>query len=590
MTIWAILGAFSIPLLIGIYFLRNRYPQKKVSSLLLWDFPEFKMRKGINKNKFISERSFWLELIVLLIFMTLLLQIAIPVFENKQKIVYILDNHYSLQANADGNSKVYQLIQKEILAEIKNQDSITIIIADQYPKLLAANARPDKTIIDDISNWRPNAMAFDWQLTKVMLTEISDVNTRIIIYSDRPLLNQNYFAGFELRLRGVPNDNFAFINGTYRRSNKEGIVQGLVKGNPAKEGKILPKIKATIKQNDFVEVLSIENKENLNLYPFSVRVPVGNLPVSIQLEDDELLPDNILHFEVPSNRVLNVKIDIHNKELDVLIRKTLSIFEQIKISEKEHDVLISDQLPKTINVPLLLIGMPKTFAIGESKDVFENIIMQKDFELIKDMQPQNIRWRGCMKTNAVLIPYLYATDLPIFGKLQNFEKEVFFWNADLIKSDFKQLQDWPIFWDNFKTYFMKYVAGIQYTTLMGSLENYLITDADEVEIITPSQKSIKINAMNRKVVIPPFLETGKYLVREKEKEVSAFYINYLDLEGMNLMHNKYYSGKISGDVSENKKHLSKSGNSHLLNLILLLIGVSIYCLNLFLDHREENKR
>lgn len=590
MTLWAILGAFSIPLLIGIYFLRNRYPQKKVSSLLLWDFPEFKMRKGVHKNRFLSERSFWLELIVLLLFMVLLFQIILPVFENKQKIVFVLDNHYSLQAKLLGDIKVFEQIQKEIISEIKSQESVSIIIADQYPKLLAINATPEKSLLDEINKWRPTAMSFDWQLTKVMLTEISDSNTRIIIYSDRPLLNQNYFAGFELRLRGAPQDNYAFINGSYRRNNKAGIVQGLVKGNSVENGKVLPHIKVTIKQGEFTEVLEVKNNDNLNLFPFTAKVPDGNIPVYLHFEGDVLDLDNNLHFEAPASRVLKVNIQIQNKELDALIRKTIGIFEDIKIEEGVCDVLISDQLPKTLISPLLLLGIPKSFSEGDNKDIFGNVIIQKDFDLLKDMQPQNIRWRGSVKTNAVILSYLYAPDIPIFGKLQNFEKEVFFWNADLIKSDFRQLQDWPIFWENFKNYYLKKVTGLQYTTLMGSLENYLVTSAEEVEIVTPSQKNLKINAINRLVVIPPFLEMGRYSIREKEMEVGAFYMNYLDLEGMNLKNAQSFTGIIPGDFKESKKHLGKSSNSHLVVLILLLIAISIYCLNLFLDHREENKR
>ena len=47
---------------------------------------------------------------------------------------------------------------------------------------------------------------------------------------------------------------------------------------------------------------------------------------------------------------------------------------------------------------------------------------------------------------------------------------------------------------------------------------------------------------------------------------------------------------IEGNKKESHRHIKQSGNSHLLILILILLAISIYCFNLFLDHREETSR
>jgi hypothetical protein len=590
MTIWAILGSLSIPILIGIYFLRNRYPEKKVSSLLLWDFPELKMRKGINRNKFISERSFWMELLTLILFMLVLFQIAMPFLKQKQHIVYVLDNRYSLQAQNNSGVKIYEKIINEIISESKGQQAISVILADQYPRLLVGNVSPDDSFSEIIKQWKPSSMSFDWQLTKVMLTELSDSNSRVIIYSDRVLNNQSEFAGFELRLRGNSQDNFAFINGSYSRNQKSGRVQALIKGIAKDPAKIFPSIKIKIKQDGFSKEEFVANIENKNIFAIDMEVPDGNKAVEIQLPDESLVLDNTLHFEPAPQRKLRVNLQIQNNELHELMLKTIRIFDDILIDTVKADVYITDHYLSTIKLPQILLGLPANFTEGEPKDFLGNTIMQKDFALMKDMQPNNIRWRGCKKVNTPVISYLYEVEFPLFGKIINHDQEVFFWNADLVKSDFRQQQDWPIFWDNFRKYFFKNVEGIKYSTLMGGVENYFVTNSDEIDIVNPNQKLIKINTVNRLAIIPPFMEKGIYQIKIKEKEVASFFVNYFDLDGMDLTMTKTDNILIEGNKKDSQRHFKQTGNSHVLIMIILLLAILIYCVNLFLDHREGKQR
>lgn len=590
MTIWAIIGSLSIPVLIGIYFLRNRYPERPVSSLLLWDFPEFKMRKGINRNKFISERSFWLELLTFLIFLLLLFQIIMPIFRPKQHLVYVLDNRYSLQAKNLSGKKVYEKIVEEILAESKNESMVSVIIADQYPQLLVANVTPNEFFNETLRKWKPTSMSFDWQLTKILLTEISDSNTRVIIYSDRYLNNLNEFAGVELRMVGASQDNFAFINGSFSRNLSAGRVQALIKGIPKDPLKVFPSIKVKIIQDQVIKEIEALNIENSNIYSMDTTVSSGNKTVEVHLSKDNLEEDNFLRLEPAPQRILRVKVQIQNKELNELFNKTLGIFEDILVTSTEPHVLITDQFDAAIKIPQLLLGLPKSFTTGEGQDILGKVILQKDFHLLKDMELNNIRWRGCQKVTAVFSSYLYQLEIPIFGKLLNHEQEVFFWNADLLKSDFRTLPDWPIFWDNFRQYYIKNVEGLRYSTLMGGVENYFVNNEEEITIVSPLNKKIKINVVKRLAVIPPLMEKGEYKIFAKEKEVASFYVNYFDLDGMNLKDNITKRMVIEDNKKEEQRHIKQSGNSHLLVVILLLIGISIYCINLYLDHREESMR
>lgn len=590
MTTWALLGSLSIPILIGIYFLRNRYPEKPVSSLLLWDFPEFKMRKGVHKNKFISERSFWLELLTFIIFLLLLFQIFMPIFKTKQHIVYVLDNRYSLQAKSLSGKMVFEKIVDEIISETQNEEIVSVIIADQYPQLLVANVKAGPALTNALKGWKPESMSFDWQLSKILLTEISDSNTRVVIYSDRLLNNQNDFAGFELRLRGQSQDNLAFINGTFSRSAKAGRLQLVVKGIPRDPAKIFPNIKVTIKQEAFSKEIESTNFDNTNIFSIDVSIPDGNKPVDVFLSEDALVLDNHLHFEPSPNRILKVNLQIQNKELDEIMSKTMRIFDDVLITSNEPDILITDQIKTNLKIPQVVLGLPSNLVEGEGKDFLGKVIMQKDFPLLKDMELNNIRWRGSKKVTAPSTVYLYHLEYPLFGKLLNFEQEVFFWNADLVKSDFRHLQDWPIFWDNLKKYFIKNVDGLKYSTLMGGVENYIVThenEVDEVKIVSPSQKSIKINVNNHIAVIPPLMERGSYKILAKDKVIASFYVNYFDLDGMNLKDALTKEFVIEGNQKESHRHIKQSGNSHLLIVVLLLVAMGIYCLNLYLDHREE---
>ena len=86
------------------------------------------------------------------------------------------------------------------------------------------------------------------------------------------------------------------------------------------------------------------------------------------------------------------------------------------------------------------------------------------------------------------------------------------------------------------------------------------------------------------------MEKGIYQIKIKEKDVASFFVNYFDLDGMDLTTTKTDNILIEGNKKDSQRHFKQTGNSHVLILVILLLAILIYCVNLFLDHREGKQR
>lgn len=585
MSVWAILSSLSIPILIAIYFLRNRYPKKIVSSLLLWDFPEFKMQKGTKKQNFVSERSFWIELLCLLLFLFLLFEIVLPLFQIPSKVIYVLDNRYSLNAKSSNGKSVYKNIIDEIKKEIKQQDYISIFVADQTPELLIANSRKPTEIAAALSRWQPSSMTYTWEHMRVALLELSDTNTKVFVYSDRPLPNDLNLPYDELRLRGEKASNYSFISGSYMNEGGKGRLQAIVKCIPYEKGVAKDVLEAEILFENSSKIIQASKLEN-NLYIFNTELEHSNAPIELTIRaNDILVEDDFLHFEPPEKRILKIKLSFNDKDLESLIRKTLQIFSDIRLVETDYHLLVTDNFEPLSQHPQFLIGLPSQFSSDTVKDFFGEVILEKNHPFLKDLKLQNLIWKSSKTITVPHESYVFQKDKTFFGKLLGFEKNVYFLNMDVLTSNFIHQQDWPILWDNIREYYKRLVEGLQFTTVFGPFENYYISHLTELKLVSPLKKSIVLNSNKNVFSLPPFNRKGLYDLQVDKKSIAQFYVNFFDIAGSNLLANEN-SNKVKEFKKTNSlRHFKKSENNHGFTLAVVLLALALYCFNLYLDYR-----
>ena len=85
-----------------------------------------------------------------------------------------------------------------------------------------------------------------------------------------------------------------------------------------------------------------------------------------------------------------------------------------------------------------------------------------------------------------------------------------------------------------------------------------------------------------------YSDRGMYRIYENQKKVAQFYVNYFDLEGMNLLQNENQTKMITTDQNKAKAYkIAKQTNAHTIVVILLLLATGIYCFNLYLEKKEH---
>ena len=94
----------AIPILIGIYYLRNRFKRRVVSSLMLWDGIIKGNEGGQKKDRLQLPWMFFLELFGLLALAFAATQPFVKTSSSRIPATIVLDDSYSMLATPTGNS------------------------------------------------------------------------------------------------------------------------------------------------------------------------------------------------------------------------------------------------------------------------------------------------------------------------------------------------------------------------------------------------------------------------------------------------------------------------------------------------------
>ena len=183
----ALAGLICIPALIGIYFFRNRFRRKPVSSLLLWSSIAPPKEGGAVFKNLQLPLTFLLELLALSLMLGAAVDPRWPALRKHRQIVVVLDDSASMGARV-GPEAARDRAQTALLKEIRSGRflSVRFVLAGQKPQVLGSTGRGEGEITRLLDGWSCTAPSASLESAVTMALDLAGKRSSILVVTDRP--------------------------------------------------------------------------------------------------------------------------------------------------------------------------------------------------------------------------------------------------------------------------------------------------------------------------------------------------------------------------------------------------------------------
>lgn len=331
----ALLGLLALPVVVGIYFLRNRYKRKAVSSLFLWEVFTRSQEGGPRVTKLQFPLALLLELLILA---ALVLAAADPrwrVSTKQRPLLVVLDDSASM---AIARKKGEALLRKEIKS--LDTDRIRLVFAGPTPRVAGPAVPSWERLVPQLDAWSCNAPAAELETAISLANELGEKEARVLVISDqspgRPIAD-----GGRMRWQaiGTPSPNVGFVNAgrTGRATGNSDRVHYELANYDSEPADV---------------VLTVDGvpDRRVSIGPNEVRRVMIPLPeemaekdVVARLPDDAFEIDNRTVLVPPQVTPVKIMIDCRDRSIKRLVERGLAASGHTTFGRVDPDLMIADR-------------------------------------------------------------------------------------------------------------------------------------------------------------------------------------------------------------------------------------------------------
>ncbi|MBN2841743.1 MAG: BatA and WFA domain-containing protein [Sedimentisphaerales bacterium] len=220
LALWAL---SSLPVLGGIYWLRNRYKQVTISSSFLWDQYNLASMGGRKFQRLQTPLLFILEMIILTLLAVAGAEPLLPLGGVSRELVIVLDDSWSMQAKAGDHSFREAALEKiyQEFGTVSNTRA-AVVLAGRNASLAGSDLTDKAALEKALEKWTCGSYASDLSGGIALAGGISTQKVDVLVVSDK-LPDYELAADSRILWQSVGRsaDNMAITN-AFRRSDENG--------------------------------------------------------------------------------------------------------------------------------------------------------------------------------------------------------------------------------------------------------------------------------------------------------------------------------------------------------------------------------
>jgi len=512
-TPWALWGLLAVPALVAIYWLRNRFRQMPVSSLMLWRDQKEARQGGFRIRRLQTPLLFFLELLALVLLVGAAAGPSVSMPSANRPLVVVLDDSYSMQAGGDDSPR--KLAEKALLEELDRgiRYSVRFVLAGETAQLVGEPVRTTGEARAILTGWHCQSATAQLPRAMALARALCGDDAGILVLSDQPPAIELEKGQIQWWAFGKPRPNIAFVNAsrTARDNTDRCLLEIANLSDQAQESPIVVKTKDG----------SVLHRATLSLGPqeahrLVLRFKEDTPEIYAQLGPDELDFDNQVVLLPEKQTPVRVELRIKDETLRPLLDKALRATRRVHLTDVHPDILFVD---KTGVEP---VG-PDTWLVEwheekEGESYVGPFVLDRNHPLLEGLSLQGVVWGAGKREVFPGTPLLLAGNVPLIT-----DTESTMGRRHLrvrLQPELSTVQDtpqWPILIWNLVHWRAAHAPGLDRINLRLGESAVLTVPAgvETVELQSPGAKGRTLTVQGRQVTIKPPL-AGLHEVRAGE--------------------------------------------------------------------------
>ena len=570
----ALLGLVGVPLLIGIYLLRNRFRRQPVSSLMLWLDPREARQGGTRIRRLQTPLLFLLELLAILLLVLAATGPRVRLQQTARPLVVVLDDSYSMLAGGDESPRRLGLRALHDLMRDRPPSTVRFVLASEQPLTLGEPVHTAGEAESILDGWRCRSAGARLDQAVALASDLAgDLGLLLVLTDHRPEENAVADKG---RLQwwafGKPRSNFAFVSAA--RSAREGADRCLLEvANLSEErgssiltieagGEVLQRSRVALEKGQTSRVI-------LQLKP-------DTPALRAYLDEDELAIDNQVVLLPSAARAVRVAVRVDAKELREPLLRAIKAARQATLTETRPELIFTDRSEEEGEGEAWVV---RFLAEKDAEAYTGPFVLDRTHPLTEGLSLRGVIW-GAGKSEALDgLPVIMAGNIPLLtdiesqAEVRGVPRHELRWRLrpDLSNlHDSPQGPDWPILiWNILNWRAGQAVGPSRANVRLGETVTVTFPTApgESVRLAAPGGNERSVPVRGRAVTLQPE-EVGTYTVRGGEAEF-AFAVNALNRNESDLT--GCAAGKWGDWLDETSLRLEYRGVAWA--VLLLLLGV-----------------
>ncbi|MBN1675725.1 MAG: BatA domain-containing protein [Kiritimatiellae bacterium] len=528
----ALAGLISLPVLAGIYFLRNRFRRWPVSSLMLWSFATRAKEGGRRLARIQVPLIFLLELLVLVLLTIGAVDPRWPTSRSRRPLVVVLDDSVSMLAELPGG-RPRDRAEEAVLDVVARTrpSSLRFVLAGRRIETLGHTGVEAGPVRATLKRWACSAPTAALHRAVGLAFELAGSAGLVLVLSDQPPAAETLSKG---RIRwlafGRPEPNVGIVNATRSRA--------------ADTERCLLEV-AAFAPEPVRTVLHVETggtngpaSRLLTLEPGAAQRVVFDLPpgagtVRARLNADRLAVDDAIELVAEPPRNVRVQTQIGDPRLRELVDDALAASDMRSRVTLSPQLIITDRSAVTTSDPWtwvvhLLSGDACNAYVGP-------FVADWGHPLMKGVSLDGVVW-GVPATNTLDgVPVVMAGSIPLLsddeGLAQSHRVRL---RISPAHSTLQKTPNWPVLFWNLMHWRAAEAPGMAEVNLRLGMDAVITARPGVHRLLTtePGRARTERRVDGDRVVIP-VRQTGVYKV-EVDEQPYLFASNLLAPEESDL--------------------------------------------------------
>jgi hypothetical protein len=410
----ALWGLLSLPVLVGIYWLRLRHRRYAVSSLMLWLDAQESPQGGTRIDRLRTSLLFFLELLALTLLVLVAADPHLPLRESVRPLIVVLDDSYSMQAGGESSprNKAVKALEEEL--KRRPRPSVRFLLAGDSTQALGETAHTTVEALDRVRDWRCRAATSRLEEALAFAGEMGSELPLLLVLTDNEPPAELHKGRIKWWSFGQPRSNLAIVSAV--RTPHEGGERCLVE-----IANFADRAEETTLVLETGEPAKEWQRFTLRLPPHETRRITRTLPeqtpiLRAHIDDDDLVFDN--HVSLLPNPVHPVRtlVRIKDEALRQLIDKALRATRQAERVENQAEIVFSDS-PTTHKVA----GdawIVQLLAEREAVPYTGPFVLDRNHPLTEGLSLQDVVWGAGKAQEIPGSPIILAGNVPLLTDAQ----------------------------------------------------------------------------------------------------------------------------------------------------------------------------